>query len=62
MSDADHEWHLWYDDQARIATRMLAVLEAAANGLDLEAGPFPVKTMPLEMALAKLETMHATLG
>ena len=46
------------DDQARIAVRMVTVLEAAANGVDLETGPFPVKTLPLETALAQIETMQ----
>lgn len=50
------------DDQARIAVRMIAVLEAATNGLDLETGPFPVKPVPAEWALAQLETLQATLG
>ncbi len=50
------------DDQGRIAGRMLAVLEAATNGLDLETGPFPVKPLPLETALAKLETVQHNLS
>ncbi|MFN8490328.1 MAG: hypothetical protein U0350_22260 [Caldilineaceae bacterium] len=44
-------------DQARIAARMLAVLQAARAGIDLETGPFPVKEITLEAALAQLETL-----
>jgi hypothetical protein len=44
-------------DQARVATRMLAVLEAERAGIDLETGPFPIKEMTLEAALAQLETL-----
>jgi len=44
-------------DQARIAARMLAVMEAAHKGIDLETGPFPIKEIPLETALAQLETL-----
>jgi hypothetical protein len=41
--------------KTRIARRMLAVLEAAAAGLDLEAGaPLPTKDLPLDAALAAL--------
>jgi hypothetical protein len=43
------------DDQARIANRMLAVIEAAQAGLDLETGPFPAQTLPLEEALKRLK-------
>ncbi len=42
-------------DQARIANRMLAVLEAQAQGLDLESGPFPVGDLPLDEGLARLK-------
>jgi Protein of unknown function (DUF4058) len=45
------------DDQARIANRMLAVLEAAQKGIDLETGPFPVKELPLETVLAHIEAI-----
>lgn len=44
-------------DQARIAARMLAVLEAACAGIDLETGPFPIKEITLEAALAQIETL-----
>ena len=44
-------------DQVRIAARMLAVLEAAHEGIDLETGPFPIKEMTLETALAQIETL-----
>lgn len=40
-------------DQRRIATRMLAVAEAAA-GHDLETGPFPVRELPIAEALARI--------
>ncbi len=47
------------DDQARIAARMVAVLEAAKNGVDLETGPFP----PLDLGLvAALERIAALRG
>jgi hypothetical protein len=49
-------------DQARIANRMVAVLEAAARGDDLEGGPFPVEARPLEEALARVEQLRAALG
>ncbi|MEZ4659234.1 MAG: DUF4058 family protein [Caldilineaceae bacterium] len=44
-------------DQARIVVRMLAVLDANAQGVDLESGPFPVQPMPLETALERLATL-----
>jgi hypothetical protein len=40
-------------DQTRIARRMLSVLEAAAAGIDLETGPFPIKDIPLNEALTQ---------
>jgi len=43
-------------DQARIAARMVAVLQAAHDGIDLETGPFPVEPLTLEAALATIET------
>lgn len=45
-------------DQARIANRMLAVLKARADGLDLELGPFPASELPLEEALEALEAFQ----
>jgi Protein of unknown function (DUF4058) len=45
------------DDQARIAARMVAVLEAAKNGVDLETGPFPAVPMGLEAARARLKEL-----
>ncbi|MCE7982076.1 MAG: hypothetical protein DYG89_12845 [Caldilinea sp. CFX5] len=39
-------------DQARIAARMIAVLAARQDGVDLETGPFAAKAMPLDVALA----------
>jgi len=45
-------------DQTRIAQRMLAVLEAAREGVDLETGPFPVKPVSsLEEALEQINTL-----
>lgn len=41
-------------DQARIANRMLAILAAAEAGDDLEAGPFPANSLPLDEALGRL--------
>jgi uncharacterized protein DUF4058 len=49
-------------DQARIAARMLAVLEAAKGGIDLETGPFPVKSLSLDKALKQIETLKKTLS
>jgi len=43
------------DDQARIVARMLAVLQAAHEGIDLEREPSPAKTLSLERALEQLE-------
>ncbi|MFN8490329.1 MAG: DUF4058 family protein [Caldilineaceae bacterium] len=43
------------EDQARITARMLAVLQAADRGIDLETGPFPVQEIALDTALAQLE-------
>lgn len=47
-------------DQARIATRMLAVIEAANQQVELEQGPFPVHDMPLKKALAQLQAVGVT--
>jgi hypothetical protein len=44
-------------DQARIANRMLAVLEAAHNGLDLESAPFPTANLTLDEARAQIEEL-----
>jgi hypothetical protein len=48
-------------DQTRIARRMLAVLEAAHAGIDLETGHLPVKTISLEDALIQIATLKAQL-
>ena len=45
------------NDQRRIAARMLAVVEAATAGADLETGPFPVVDLPLEETLARLAAL-----
>ncbi len=50
------------DDQARIATRMRAVLEAARNGVDLRTGPFPVKPISLEEATNQIEAINRELS
>lgn len=42
-------------DQTRIANRMVAVLQAAQAGIDLESGPFAADALPLAEALAQLE-------
>ena len=47
------------DDQQRIAARMIAVLEAAQNGIDLESGPFPTQAITHEDALAYIEAYSA---
>ncbi len=44
-------------DQTRIAVRMLAVLEATHDGVDLETGPFPARGLSLEEAMAELQTL-----
>jgi hypothetical protein len=44
-------------DQTRIAMRMLAVLEAAHDGADLETGPFSIRTLSLEEAMAELQAL-----
>lgn len=49
-------------DQQRIANRMVAVLEAAHQGLDLETGPFPIPSLAFDAALARINTIKATLG
>jgi len=46
-------------DQTRIARRMVAVLEAARAGTDLESGPFPVRDVLLNEALAQIESFRA---
>ena len=42
-------------DQARIANRMVAVLQAAQTGVDLESGPFTAGALLLEEALAQID-------
>ena len=41
-------------DQARIANRMVAVLNAAQKGVDLERGPFAADALSLAEVLAQL--------
>jgi hypothetical protein len=44
-------------DQARIAARMVTVLEKAQQGIDLETGPFAAETLPLNEALARIAAL-----
>ena len=46
-------------DQARIAARMVTVLTAAQQGVDLETGPFPTRELPLAAALAEIEALRS---
>jgi len=48
------------DDQERIGARLVALLNAARAGVDLETGPFSVKAMPLDEALAEIATWRAS--
>lgn len=45
-------------DQARIAARMLAVLTAAKQEIDLETGPFPVTETSLQEALYQIKAIQ----
>lgn len=46
------------DDQARILNRMIAVIEAAQQGIDLEsAAPLPVGTLSLDEAIARVQSL-----
>jgi len=47
------------DDQARIAARMVAVLQAEKNGADLESAPFATEVMPLETALERIKALSS---
>lgn len=46
-------------DQPRIARRMLAVLEAKTQGVDLETGPFEVRMLDLDDTLAQIEVLKS---
>jgi hypothetical protein len=46
-------------DQARIAARMLAVLEAAQAGTSLDDAALPVRDIPLDEALARIQAISA---
>lgn len=48
-------------DQTRIVNRMLAVLEAANQGLDLENTPLSVNNLPLTEALAQFDALKVKL-
>jgi len=48
------------DDQARIVSRMLAVIDAASAGADLESNPLAVEPISLEAGLAQLEQLQQT--
>jgi hypothetical protein len=45
------------EDQRRIALRMLATVEAARAGLNIEEGPFPTSDLTLKEALARLAAL-----
>lgn len=46
------------DDQARILRRMIAVIQAAQAGVDLEANaPLPVESLPLDEAKARYQSL-----
>jgi hypothetical protein len=44
-------------DQTRIVRRMVAILEAAAAGTDLESAPLPIPDLSLDDALQRLATL-----
>lgn len=44
-------------DQARILNRMLAVVKASRNGVDLETAPFPVENLSLDEANAQIQQL-----
>ena len=48
------------EDQRRIALRMLATVEAAQSGINLEEGPFSTLDLTLDEALARLAAFTAT--
>lgn len=51
------------DDQARILNRMIAVIEAAQQGIDLEsAAPLPVGTLPLDEALTHVQALGVVVS
>ena len=51
------------DDQARILNRMIAVLEAAQQGKDLEVlAPLPAGTLPLDEALSKVQALGVAVS
>ncbi len=45
-------------DQARILTRMIAVITASQRGIDLEQVPQPLATLPLAEALQQVEALQ----
>ncbi len=45
-------------DQARIAARMVTVLDKAQQGIDLETGPFAVEPVALEEALTRIAALN----
>lgn len=45
-------------DQTRIARRMLAALQAAHDGRDLEKAPFPAEDIPLDEARARIAGLY----
>jgi hypothetical protein len=48
-------------DQTRIAVRMVAILQAAHAGVDLDRGPFPIRALPLEAALAEIRRLQEAM-
>ncbi len=51
------------DDQERILNRIIAVIEAAQQGIDLEsAAPLPVGTLALDEALVKVQALGVTVS
>jgi Protein of unknown function (DUF4058) len=49
-------------DQKRIAARMVTVLQAARNGIDLETGPFPTADTDLDEALKQIKALRNSGG
>ncbi len=54
--------HYREDDQARIVSRMLAVLQAVENGANLGQPPTPVPCLPLQDALKELKNVLKDYG
>lgn len=50
------------EDRQRIATRMVAVLEAARDGINLESGPFERPEISFEEAMQRIDQCKAALA